>query len=124
MRFFCLLLTFAVFGATASFQAAGASAGNDSKETEKAKPLTVVEKKQDWKVFTSLDLFAYSAPVSVDKFANDFDAPLESGDTAFTHDQIEVGVQWNEWRVSYVQRFDYVTSFTEDTALYLSLIHI
>ena len=43
MRFFCLLLTFAVFGATASFQAAGASAGNDSKETEKAKPLTVVE---------------------------------------------------------------------------------
>ena len=39
MRFFCLLLTFAVFGATASFQAAGASAGNDSKETEKAKPL-------------------------------------------------------------------------------------
>ena len=40
MRFFCLLLTFAVFGATASFQAAGASAGNDSKETEKAKPLS------------------------------------------------------------------------------------
>ena len=123
MRFFCLLLTFVVFGATASFQAAGASAGNDSKETETAKPLTlikktVVKKKQDWKVFTSLDLFAYSAPVSVDKFANDFDAPLESGDTAFTHDQIEVGVQWNEWRVSYVQRFDYVTSFTEDTALY------
>ena len=97
MRFFCLLLTFAVFGATASFQATGASAGNDSKETEKAKPLTVVKKKQDWKVFTSLDLFAYSAPVSVDKFANDFDAPLESGDTAFTHDQIEVGVQWN-WK--------------------------
>ena len=101
MRFFCLLLTLSIFGAVDTAQAA-----DDA------------EKKQNWKAFTQLDLFAYSAPVSIDKFANDFDAPLESGDTAFTHNQIELGVQWNEWKVSYVQRFDYITSFTEDTALY------
>ncbi|MFT6433364.1 MAG: hypothetical protein ACJAVI_001406 [Candidatus Azotimanducaceae bacterium] len=106
MRAFCLLLTLSIFGAFGSAQAAD--------ETEKEQE----KKKQDWKVFTQLNLFAYSAPVSIDKFANNFDAPLESGDTAFTHNQIEAGVQWNEWRVSYVQRFDYVTSFTEDTALY------
>ncbi len=118
MRFFCLLLAFAAFGATFTLQAHRASASESSGKAEEAKPMMAEKKKHNWKVFTSLDLFAYSAPVSVDKFANDFDAPLESGDTAFTHDQIEVGVQWNEWRVSYVQRFDYVTSFTEDTALY------
>jgi len=105
MRLYCFLLVLAAFGTASS-----AFAEDNSPVKQ--------EKKQNWKVFTQLDLFAYSAPVSVDKFANKFDAPLESGDTAFTHNLFEVGVQWNEWRVSYVQRFDYITSFTEDTALY------
>ena len=106
MRFGCLLVALAVIGTSTTLLAEEAEATKEKK------------KKHNWKVFTSLDLFAYSAPVSVDKFANNFDAPLESGDTAFTHNQIEMGVQWNEWRVSYVQRFDYITNFTEDTALY------
>lgn len=73
---------------------------------------------QPWKVYSSLDLFAYSEPVSIDQFATDFQDDLEDGETAFTHDQFELGVQWRGFRIGYVHRFDYVTEFTEDTAFY------
>ena len=46
-----------------------------------------------WTAYTSADLFAYSEPVSIKNFARHFDGPLERGDTAFTHDRIEVGVE-------------------------------
>jgi len=70
-----------------------------------------------WTAYTSADLFAYSEPVSIKNFARHFDGPLERGDTAFTHDRIEVGVRWQRWQIALVQRFDYVTAFTPDTAL-------
>ncbi|MFN3239103.1 MAG: hypothetical protein ACE37D_18895 [Pseudomonadales bacterium] len=73
---------------------------------------------QPWKIYSSLDLFAYSEPVSIDQFASDFDDDLEDGETAFTHDRLELGVQWRGFRIGYVHRFDYVTEFTEDTAFY------
>lgn len=73
---------------------------------------------QDWKVYSSIDLFAYSEPVSIDEFATDFDDDLEDGETAFTHDRLELGVSWKGFRIGYVHRFDYVTEFTEDTALF------
>ncbi len=73
---------------------------------------------KDWTVYSSIDLYAYSEPVSIDQFASDFNDDLEDGETAFTHDRLEFGVQWRGFRIGYVHRFDYVTEFTEDTALY------
>ncbi|MCB1647224.1 MAG: hypothetical protein KDI36_17310 [Pseudomonadales bacterium] len=78
---------------------------------------TAVAEGNKWRVYSNIDLYAHSEPVSIDKFAGDFDARLEDGETAFTHDIAEIGVQWNEWRVSVVKRFDYISEFTEDTAL-------
>jgi hypothetical protein len=71
-----------------------------------------------WTIYSSADFFAYSAPVSIDQFASDFDDDLEGGDTAFTHNRFEIGGKWRGFRLGYVHRFDYVTEFTEDTALY------
>lgn len=68
-------------------------------------------------VYTEIDFFGYSEPVSIEQFAKDFKEDLKPGDTAFTHDRIELGVGWRNFRIGYVHRFDYVTSFTEDTAL-------
>ena len=73
---------------------------------------------QPWTVYSKIDLFAYSEPVSIDQFATDFQDDLEDGETAFTHDQIEIGGKWKGFSIGYVHRFDYVTSFTEDTAFY------
>ncbi len=71
-----------------------------------------------WQITTDVDLFAFSEAVSIDQFARDFDDDLVSGETAFTHDKFELGLQRGPWRLSYVDRFDYVTEFTEDTAFY------
>jgi hypothetical protein len=71
----------------------------------------------DWSIYTKIDAFAYSEPVSIDAFTQDFDDTLTSGDDAFTHDQIEFGLKWRNWRLAAVTRFDYITEFTNDTAL-------
>jgi hypothetical protein len=71
-----------------------------------------------WEVYSSIDLFGYSEPVSIDQFAQDFDDDLEDGETAFVHGRIEAGGKWRGFRIGYVHRFDYVTEFTEDTAFY------
>ncbi|XOV87334.1 MAG: hypothetical protein ACFHX7_20660 [Pseudomonadota bacterium] len=73
--------------------------------------------KRQLKVYTDVDLFAYSEPVSIERFAKDFDEPLKTGDTAFTHNHIELGVRFGEFSLGYVHRFDYVTSFSQDTAI-------
>jgi len=71
----------------------------------------------DWSIYSRFDAFAYSEPVSIDAFMQDFDDKLSSGDDAFTHDQFEVGIRWKNWRLAAVTRFDYITEFTDDTAL-------
>lgn len=71
----------------------------------------------DWSIYSRFDVFAYSEPVSVDAFIQDFDDDLSSGDDAFTHDQFEIGIRWKNWRLAAVTRFDYITEFTDDTAL-------
>ncbi len=71
----------------------------------------------DWTIYTKFDAFAYSEPVSVDAFIQDFDDRLTSGEDAFTQDQLEAGIRWKNWRLAAVTRFDYITEFTDDTAL-------
>tara|TARA_R110002072_G_scaffold89232_3_gene199834 strand:- start:12420 stop:13697 length:1278 start_codon:yes stop_codon:yes gene_type:complete len=78
----------------------------------------LAENAKPWTIYSNADFFAYSAPVSIDQFASDFNDDLESGDTAFTHDRFEIGGKWRGFRLGYVHRFDYVTEFTDDTALY------
>ncbi|MBV1877117.1 MAG: hypothetical protein KUG79_05705 [Pseudomonadales bacterium] len=71
---------------------------------------------KDWSVYSTIDLFAYSEPVSVDQFASDFEGSLKDGETAFTHNVFSTGIRWRNFTLGYVHRFDYVTEFTEDTA--------
>jgi hypothetical protein len=78
----------------------------------------LAEDNKDWTVYSNISLFAFSEPVSIDQFASDFDDNLEGGDTAFTHNRFEIGGKWRGFRIGYAHRFDYVTEFTEDTALY------
>lgn len=76
------------------------------------------ESPQKWRIYTDLDLFAYSEPVSIDSFADKFDDKLQSGDTAFTHNRFEIGGEFRGVTVALVQRFDYITEFSEDTAFF------
>jgi len=76
----------------------------------------ILAEDKPWTIYSNIDLFAYSEPVPIDEFARDFDDTLKSGNTGFTHDIIKAGVQWRNYRIGYVHRFDYITQFTEDTA--------
>ena len=81
-----------------------------------AAPVSHAQDNKDWNIYSDIDLFAYSEVISIREFVDDFQDDIVSGDNAFTHDKFEIGVKWKKWRFAYVDRFDYITEFTNDTA--------
>lgn len=73
----------------------------------------------DFQFFSTLDSEVYTEAQPVKAFIDDFDAPLTSGDSAFTYNVFELGVGYGNFKVGYQSRFDYVLSFDPDTARYL-----
>lgn len=65
--------------------------------------------------FISLNTYSYSEPTSIDSFINKFDGELKKGDHAVTHNQFEVGGQWQNISLSFIKRFDHFYKFTPDT---------
>jgi len=64
----------------------------------------------------SSEIYTEAQPVKA--FLDDFDKPLESGDSAFTYNTFEIGVKHMGVGVGVQSRFDYVLEFDPDTALY------
>ncbi|MGB6141893.1 MAG: hypothetical protein WBG55_16350, partial [Pseudoalteromonas rhizosphaerae] len=73
---------------------------------------------EQFQVFTTFDSEVYTEAQPVTAFIDDFDAPLTSGDSAFTYNVFEFGVGYGNFKVGYQSRFDYVLSFDPDTAVY------
>lgn len=71
-----------------------------------------------FQVFSTFDSEIYTEAQPVTAFVDDFDAPLTSGDSAFTYNMFEVGVGFNNFKVGLQTRFDYILNFDPDTALY------
>ncbi len=67
-------------------------------------------------LYSKAESFTYSEVMSIDGFINDFSGDLESGSTAVTHNVLELGFSYGDWQVARVIRYDYVNSFSEDTA--------
>lgn len=67
----------------------------------------------------SSEIYTEAQPVKA--FLDDFDKPLESGDSAFTYNTFELGVKHMGVGVGVQSRFDYVLEFDPDTALYTHL---
>ena len=70
----------------------------------------------EWQVYSAVDLFAFSEAVSITEFIDDFDDNLVSGETAFSQNSFELGTKWRSFRFAYVDRYDYITKFSKDTA--------
>ena len=71
-----------------------------------------------FQIFTHFDAEIYTEAQPVQAFVDDFDAPLKSGDSAFTYNIFEVGVGYGNSKVGLQSRYDYVLNFDPDTALY------
>lgn len=66
--------------------------------------------------YIHVDSHTYSENMPIDAFDNDFqgDTPRE-GEHAFTFNQYELGVVYDDWFIARTQRFDYFFTFNRDT---------
>lgn len=80
---------------------------------EAAKPPITVQHSFNSEIYTE------AQPIKA--FLDDFDKPLESGDSAFTFNTSELGVKHMGVGVGVQSRFDYLLEFDPDTALYTHL---
>lgn len=71
----------------------------------------------DFETYATLQSLTYSeiAPIkqTIDGLEGD---PIDSGEFAFTHNQLEVGQRWKGFEVAAFWRYDYYLQFNDDTA--------
>lgn len=73
-------------------------------------------------VYFSLSSHSYSKAAPVKQFFNALEGPpMQSGEYAFTHNQVEVGGKWRNFGMSTFRRYDYFLQFNDDTA-YLAYV--
>jgi hypothetical protein len=72
----------------------------------------------DWTPYLRLDAFAHAQPVPIQDYRKDWDATLKKGSDALTRNRVETGVQYGNWRVAYVQSFDYELKADRETAAF------
>lgn len=73
------------------------------------------------RIFTTLESEIYTEAQPIKPFVDDFDAPLETGDSAFTYNQFELGVGYNQWQFGWQSRYDWTMKFDPDTARYMHI---
>lgn len=70
----------------------------------------------DYKPFVEFSSFSHSEPIAVQAILNDWNAPLNKGNLAFSLNRAEVGIASSEWQFSVFERQDYLFEFTSDSA--------
>jgi hypothetical protein len=85
-------------------------------------PLTAVaESSHHLSLIQRFESEIYTESQPIKPFTTDFDFPISSGNSAFTHNRFELGLQYDAWEVGVQSRYDYLLSFVPDTALYTYL---
>src|SRR5690606_10185142 len=64
----------------------------------------------------SLSSRTVSEPMAIKGFAEQWNGRLHKGDAAWTRNRLDIGVRHGSWRIGYVQRYDYILRFNDDTA--------
>ncbi len=67
--------------------------------------------------YTSLESHSYSDIAPIDQVIHGLEGPpVDDGEFAFTHNQLEIGETWLQFGLSYFWRYDYFLEFNGDTA--------
>lgn len=69
-----------------------------------------------FQLYSQLENHTYSEPTSIHSFLHDFNGELTQGDHAFTLNQAELGVRYDQFSFSLIGRFDYLFEFSSDAA--------
>lgn len=59
---------------------------------------------------------AVSEPMAIEAYGDNWQGELHSGDIAWTRNRLELAARHGNWRIGYIQRYDYVIRTNEDTA--------
>ncbi|MDG9666684.1 hypothetical protein ONV78_02975 [Hahella sp. CR1] len=71
----------------------------------------------DWRLYTEVESFSYSNAAPIYQIAHDLKGdPVARGDVAYTHDHIEIGAEYRNLSLSFVERYDYYLEFSPDAA--------
>lgn len=76
--------------------------------------------------YTTLQSVTYSQPVSIDAMLDEWGPPFKGGDKALTYNKVEVGVAGQTWHLGVLSRYDYLMTFSNQTAelYYLTKNHL
>lgn len=61
-------------------------------------------------------LFAHSEPVTIQGALHNWSGEFNGGEVAITHNWLETGVAYKQWKLGILKRFDYELEFSPDTA--------
>ncbi len=68
--------------------------------------------------YVELDSFSRSAPVSIATALNGWHGEFHGGDRQYSYNRFEAGGKVGVWSIGFQRRFDFVTTFSPDTAEY------
>ena len=76
--------------------------------------------------YANLQSISYSEPVSISAIIRDWDSPFKGGDKALTINRAEFGVSDGSWQFGVIARYDFLMTFSEQTAelYYLTVNHL
>jgi hypothetical protein len=77
--------------------------------------------------YVSVQSISYSQPIAIASMINDeWSTPFKDGDSALTYNKAELGVAWHGWQLGVLTRYDYLVSFSDETAqgYYLANNHL
>ncbi|WP_247687318.1 hypothetical protein [Pseudoalteromonas luteoviolacea] len=75
----------------------------------------------DFEIINNFDSEIYTEAQPVKSFLDEFNKPLESGDSAFTFNVFELGVKYKGVSLGAQSRYNYALEFDPDTALFTYL---
>ncbi|GLS26398.1 hypothetical protein [Marinibactrum halimedae] len=71
----------------------------------------------DYSVYVNVHSVSYSEPAPIKQMIDSLEGdPIEHGEFAFSHNQIELGGSIGAWKIGVFKRIDYFLEFTSDTA--------
>ncbi len=66
--------------------------------------------------YADFNSFSHSEPTAISALGSDWDQKLYPGEVAFSVNRFEVGINWKQWKVGVIQRYETYEKFSSDTA--------
>jgi hypothetical protein len=70
----------------------------------------------EYQPYADIQSITYSQPISIASMLGEWNPPFKGGDRALTYNKAELGVMGNGWQLGVFKRYDYLLTFSRQTA--------